>query len=83
MSQNLISSRSVAVALRPSRRRIRSNRRGGCPAQTDRQTECAVGLQLKLGKASAEKWRQIEVRQDNSLGSASKPIGNRGEPYAC
>lgn len=48
MSQNLISSRSVAVALRPSRRRIRSNRRGGCPAQT----ECAVGLQLKLGKAS-------------------------------
>ena len=39
MSQNLISSRSVVVALRPSRRRIRSNRKGGCPAQT----ECAVG----------------------------------------
>lgn len=80
MSQNLISSRSVAVALRPSGRRIRSNRRGRLSG-TDR-VRCWPTVETGQSFI-AEEWRQIEARQNNSLGSASKPIGNRGEPYAC
>lgn len=80
MSQNLISSRSVAVALASVKAKDPFESEGRLSG-TDR-VRCWPAVETGQSFI-AEEWRQIEARQNNSLGSASKPIGNRGEPYAC
>lgn len=80
MSQNLISSRSVAVALASVKAKDPFESEGRL-SDTDR-VRCWPAVETWQSFID-EKWRQIEARQNNSLGSASKPIGNRGEPYAC